>query len=422
MRVAFATFGCKINQYETDSMRREIESEGNAAVSFDDEADVYVINTCTVTSKSDSQCRQAIRSAIRRGNGARVVVTGCYAETRPDELRKISGVDLVVGNRDKAGISKLVSGHAPHNSAPADGDVLYKGVHDRTRGFLKIQDGCDNNCSYCIVPLARGRSRSVAQEDVIREFERRVSADCPEIVLSGIHVGRYGADLGTGTTLTRLVGELLGRCRESRIRLSSIEPGEVTDEIIGMLGRGLCRHLHIPLQSGDDSVLAAMKRNYTSGFYLDLVEGISERVPGIALGADVMVGFPGEGEKEFRNTHDLIEKSPLTHLHVFSFSPRPGTQAAAMKGQTPEKAKKERGEILRKLGLAKNFNFRKRNKGMELKAVVEAKRDGGTGFLCGITDNYIRAAVNGLKNEDIGKIISIRISDVAEKETVASIS
>lgn len=424
MRIALTTLGCKINQFESDVLRRDFETRGNTIVPFEAEADVYIINTCSVTAKSDYQCRQAIRAAVRRGHGAQVVVTGCYAETRPEEISQIQGVDRVYGNREKDAIVDQImstpasrSGTTIHSSSP----IVAKTVRSRTRGFLKIQDGCDNRCSYCIVPSARGASRSVAFHEVIREFERLVQARCPEIVLSGIHIGAYGSDLGAHINLVELLTRLIPARQDTRIRLSSIEPGEITLDLAGFIGKGLCRHLHIPLQSGDDTILASMKRGYTSGFYRDLLEGIAKQVPGIALGADVMVGFPGEGEREFRNTMKLVEESPLTHLHVFSYSPRPGTPAAGMKGQVSEAIKKERSEALRTLGRMNNLRFRQMHLGSELDVVVEDKRDAKTGLFSGLTDNYLRVHIYGSKAEHIGEKIMIRIKEVNSQINFAEI-
>jgi threonylcarbamoyladenosine tRNA methylthiotransferase MtaB len=254
---------------------------------------------------------------------------------------------------------------------------------------------------------------------VINQFRQLVEAGCPEIVLTGIHIGTYGAGLASKTNLTGLMETLISVRGQTRIRLSSIEPNEITDKMIGFLGRGLCRHLHIPLQSGDDLILQAMNRHYTAGFYRDLIDRIAQEVPGIALGADIMVGFPGEGEKEFRNTVNLVEESSLTHLHVFSYSPRPGTPAAEMKNQVPESVKKARSEELRQIGIKKNLEFRKKQVGTELKIVIEEKRVQGTDTLTGFTDNYIRAAVMGANKEHVGKELTIKIEDVTEKENFA---
>ncbi len=419
MRIAFTTLGCKINQFETDQLRQELLGRGNTIVPFESEADVYIINTCSVTAKSDYQCRQVIRSAAKRKG--RVIVTGCYASTRPDEIKAIDCVELVIPNTDKASIPDLLATEsASQNAACCSKPTLVfskkaqapelKGpaaVLERTRAFLKIQDGCNNCCTYCIVPKARGKSRSADVDEVVRKFDSLVGENHPEIVLTGIHIGGYGADLIPQTDLSALLGLLLSRRGKSRLRLSSIEANEITDEIISHLDRGLCRHFHIPLQSGDDSLLSSMKRQYTSGFYRDLLMKIATRVPGTALGADIIVGFPGEGEKEFKNTVDLVQNSPLSHFHVFSYSVRPGTPAALMKDQVPEPVKKERSEILRDLGREKNLAFTKQFLEKELSVVVEDKKDTKSGLLSGLSDNYIRVGLKGAKKEDIGRQVRV---------------
>jgi threonylcarbamoyladenosine tRNA methylthiotransferase MtaB len=416
MRIAFTTLGCKINQYETDAMRKAAAAEGNTIVPFENEADVYVINTCSVTAKSDYQSRQTIRTAVHRKEGARIIVTGCYAETRPQEIKSIPGVSLVLGNREKANITRYVSdpGNADMTLLPRYHDV----VRERTRGVLKIQDGCDNRCTYCIVPQARGGSRSVPQEEVVKLFVQTVDTGCPEVVLSGIHIGRYGSDLDPRISLTDLVADLLTRRKHSRIRLSSIEPNEITNEMVNLIGQGLCRHFHIPLQSGDDAILRSMNRGYSAAYYRKLVETIAHKVPGVAIGADVMVGFPGEDESAFLNTFNVIEELPITHLHIFSYSPRPGTRAAEMKGQVPNTAKKQRNETLRQLGYRKNLEFKKRFKGTMLNVVLEdsSECDGGEGS--GLTDNYIRVSVSGVKKNDFGKEVPVLIDEVRENGVI----
>jgi len=417
MRIAFTTLGCKINQYETDAMRNATAAEGNTIVPFESEADVYVINTCSVTAKSDYQCRQTIRAAIRRKEGARIIVTGCYAETRPQEIRSIPGVSLVLGNSEKANIARYMCdpGHTGLDRASGYHDV----VRERTRGVLKIQDGCDGICSYCIVPKARGASRSVPQDEVVKLFDQAVDAGCPEVVLSGIHIGRYGCDLEPRVSLTGLVANLLARRKHTRIRLSSIEPNEITNEMIDLFGQGMCRHFHIPLQSGDDTILHSMNRDYSAAFYRNLVETIANKVPGVAIGADVMVGFPGEDEGAFLNTFNLIEELPLSHLHVFSYSPRSGTAAAIMKGQVSNTIKKQRNETLRDLGLKKNHEFRKKFKGSILNVVLEESSradDEGSG----LTDNYIRVTVKGVKRGDFGKEIRVLLTDVRDADVIGT--
>ena len=424
VRIAFTTLGCKINQFETDVMRQDLIAKGNTIVPFNAEADVYIINTCSVTEKSDLQSKQEIRSAIRRsrGDNATVVVTGCYAETQPEEIRNIPGRTIIFGNREKTNIVDHIMSTAAATSGQRTSSMPNQALHGKTRGFLKIQDGCDNRCSYCIVPLARGGSRSVAVSDVANEFCRLIEAGYPEVVLSGIHIGKYGADLGSGITLTEMVKKLLFERKQARIRLSSIEPREITDELINLIGNGLCRHLHVPLQSGDDAILSSMKRNYTSSYYQDLLNKIAKHVPTIALGADIMVGFPGEGEQAFQNTLRLVEELPLTHLHVFCYSARPGTPAAQMMSQVPDQLKKNRREALLVVGKKKNFEFRKRCLDQELTVVVENKVDGNTGYYEGLTDNYIRVQIRGSKRDQIGKTINIRIREVNEACNIAVIS
>ncbi|OGW28677.1 MAG: tRNA (N(6)-L-threonylcarbamoyladenosine(37)-C(2))-methylthiotransferase MtaB [Nitrospirae bacterium GWC2_57_13] len=423
MRIAFTTLGCKINQYETDRMRQDLEAWGGTIVPFSGEADVYVINTCSVTARTDYQCRQAIRSAVRKGKGAKVVVTGCYAETRPDEIRKIAGVDLVLGNQEKGEIVNrlLLDTVREDQPGPTSMAADISPVHGRTRGFLKIQDGCDSRCTYCIVPLARGPSRSIPLEKVTEQFDALLQAGCPEIVLSGIHIGRYGEDLSDGPDLAGLLRNLLSRRGGSRIRVSSIEPNEISQGLIELIGDGLCRHLHIPLQSGDDGILAAMNREYISLTYRNLLDSLAGRIPSIALGADVMVGFPGEGDVQFQNTLHLIERSPLTHLHVFSYSPRPGTPAASMSGQVPEQVKKERSKLLRDLGQKKNQAFRRSFAGQELVVVVEDKVDALSGLLTGLSDNYIRMTLKGANGADIGEKRTVKVTEVDEKRTFSVI-
>jgi threonylcarbamoyladenosine tRNA methylthiotransferase MtaB len=397
-------------------MRKAAAAEGNAIVPFESEADVYVINTCSVTAKSDYQCRQTIRAAIRHKEGARIIVTGCYAETRPQEIRNIPGVSLVLGNGDKANITRYI--YDPEYAGVTRASGYHDVLRERTRGVLKIQDGCDSRCSYCIVPQARGASRSVQREEVVKLFDQAIDAGCPEVVLSGIHIGRYGSDLDPRVSLTGLVEDLLARRKQTRIRLSSIEPNEITDEMVNLFGQGMCRHIHIPLQSGDDAILHSMNRNYSATFYRNLVETIAHKVSGVAIGADVMVGFPGEDESAFLNTFNLIEELPLTHLHVFSYSPRPGTAAAKMKGQVSNTIKKQRNESLRDLGLKKNHEFRKKFKGSILNVVLEESSRIEQGEGSGLTDNYIRVTVSGVNRGDLGKEVPVIINVVQENDVI----
>ncbi len=415
MRIAFSTFGCKINQFESDELKRSFQSSGNVIVSFEEQADIYVINTCTVTGKSDYQCRQAIRSALRRGSGAKVIVTGCYAETNPAELRKIEGITKIVGNDNKLKLHEYLGFPSVLSSFEATRDSV---PLQRTRSVIKIQDGCESNCTYCIIPKARGKSRSVPAKTVLAQFQALVQTGAPEIVLSGIHIGKYGRDIAPDLSLTSLLRDLITVRGTSRIRLSSIEPREITAEIIDLLGTGLCRHLHIPLQSGDDQILRTMNRDYSSGFYRKQLENIKKIVPDAALGADIIVGFPGEGEDEYLNTLRMLNESLITHVHIFSYSRRAGTIASQLPNQVSERDKKARSEELRRLGLKKNLEFRRMFVGKTLPVVIEQHSENNDGHFKGMSDNYIRIAVRGVKKSHIGKQINVLIEEASDSKTL----
>lgn len=420
MRIAFTTLGCKINQYETEHLQQDLQARGNIIVSFEDQADVYVINTCSVTAKSDYQCRQVIKAAVRRGGNARIVVTGCYASTRPGEVAGMPGVELVIPNSEKSTIPLRIMQQTSGTDALLPELPIQKSCSGRTRAFLKIQDGCDNQCSYCIVPLARGSSRSVPPGSVIREFEGLIKDAYPEVVLSGIHIGTYGRELTPRTSLTDLVRVLLQKHGRPRVRLSSIEANEVSEEIISFLGEGLCRHLHIPLQSGDDSILRSMGRRYTASFYRKLIERIAKQIPGIALGTDIIVGFPGEGDEEFLNTLDLVRQTPLSHFHVFTYSPRPGTPASKMKEQVPDSVKKSRSEQLRQVCMQKNNDFRENFIGSTLKVVIEDDQTAKRDTLTGLADNYLRITILSANKGLIGKEINVRIEKIENEQIFAT--
>jgi threonylcarbamoyladenosine tRNA methylthiotransferase MtaB len=406
VRVAVATLGCKVNQCESAGIAEALVARGLTLVPFEEAADGYIINTCTVTGRTDYQSRQLIRRAIRKNPTAAVLVTGCYAQRAPEEIAKIPGVRFITGNaekekipdifcemtagalrvlvgniRDEKGISRLGATHFP----------------EHTRAFLKIQDGCDAFCSYCIVPHARGKSRSLPLEEVLERITSISRAGYREVVLTGIHLGAWGHDLERQpdlVTLIRLIVE--GRLVE-RLRLSSIEPRELNAELITLIGASgtVCRHLHIPLQSGDNGILAAMRRDYDAAFFRDLVRKLHATVSGIAIGIDVMAGFPGETEEAFANTLYMVEDMPIAYLHVFPYSRRPGTPAAMMAGQIPEQEKKRRAERLRAVGAAKRQKFAEKFIGTPLSVLVEGRTDKKTGFPVGFSDNYIPVAVRG---------------------------
>lgn len=405
-RVAVATLGCKVNQCESAGIGEALVARGITLVPFGEVADGYIINTCTVTGRTDYQSRQLIRRAIRQNPTAAVLVTGCYAQRAPEEIAQIQGVRFITGNAEKekipdilcemtAGVPRVLVGNIQDEKGISRLGATHFPEH--TRAFLKIQDGCDAFCSYCIVPHARGASRSLPFEEVAERISSISRAGYREVVLTGIHLGAWGRDLQPRTELVTLIGQLVEGCAVERLRLSSIEPRELNAELIALIGTSgtLCRHLHIPLQSGDDGILAAMHRDYDAAFFRNLVRDILEAVPGIAVGIDLMAGFPGETEQAFANTLHLVEEMPIAYLHVFPYSRRPGTPAAMMAGQIPEPEKKRRAERLRALGTIKRQDFAEKFIGTPLSVLIESRTDKATGFPVGFSDNYIPVAVRG---------------------------
>jgi threonylcarbamoyladenosine tRNA methylthiotransferase MtaB len=403
-KVAVATLGCKVNQCESAGIAEALTARGMKLVPFEDKADGYIINTCTVTGRTDYQSRQLIRRATRTNPAAVVLVTGCYAQRAPEEIAQIPGVRLITGNTDKERIPDIILEMAESTPKILVGDIRKEKTISRlgatvfpehTRAFLKIQDGCNAFCSYCIVPHARGASRSLPTVEVLERIAAISKAGFREIVLTGIHLGAWGRDLEPQVNLTALVRKIMDENAIERLRLSSIEPRELTADLIALIGASgkLCRHLHIPLQSGDDGILAAMGRNYDATFFRNLVETVHKRIPGVAIGIDVMAGFPGETEEAFENTLHLVELMPIAYLHVFPYSRRPGTPAATMAGQVPEEQKKRRAERLRIVGTAKRQAFAEGFIGRPLQVLVEGRTDKKTGLLLGFSDNYIPVAV-----------------------------
>lgn len=406
LRVAVATLGCKVNQCESAGIAEALAARGITVVPFEEVADGYIINTCTVTGRTDYQSRQLIRRATRQNPAAAVLVTGCYAQRAPMEIARIPGVRFITGNAEKERIPDILSEMTAGTLRVLVGDIRAEKRISRlgatlfpqhTRAFLKIQDGCDAFCSYCIVPHARGASRSLPPEEVAERISSISRAGYREVVLTGIHLGAWGRDLQPRTDLVTLVRRMAEEPALERLRLSSIEPRELSAELITLIAgsRTLCRHLHIPLQSGDNSVLAAMRRDYDAAFFRDLVSGLPSAVPGIGIGIDLMAGFPGETDEAFLNTLGLVEALPVSYLHVFPYSRRPGTPAASMAGQVPEPVKKRRAERLRAVGAIKRRRFAEGFIGTPLKVLIEGRSDPGTGLPVGFSDNYIPVAVRG---------------------------
>jgi threonylcarbamoyladenosine tRNA methylthiotransferase MtaB len=417
LKVAVAALGCKVNQYESAGIQDSLEKQGFDTVPFDREADFYIINTCTVTDRSEIASRRLIRRAARTNPRAQIIVTGCYAKLAADELQKMPGVALVTDR--KALIPAVIAAAAPFGKiAPPDvaGDFsdisALKPVHffGHTRAFLKIQDGCNSRCRYCIIPFARGASRSLPERDAMDRVRELAGAGFREIVLTGIHLGAYGADLAPPTNLFSLVKTIGERRAVERLRLSSIEPLEITAPLLGLFQqfRMLCRHLHVPLQSGDDGVLARMGRPYNSDYFARLLERIWLSVPEMAVGLDVMVGFPGEDEQAFARTLDFIAALPVAYLHVFPYSERPGTEAAAMAGKVSDTEKTDRALRMRRLGKSKRADYARRFLGREMTVLVEGKPDTKTGLWKGFSDNYIPVMLEGGDASLVNRIVEVR--------------
>jgi threonylcarbamoyladenosine tRNA methylthiotransferase MtaB len=419
-RVALVTLGCKVNQYETAGLADRLKQLGHVLVGFDAEADVCIINTCTVTARTDFQSRQLIRRAARRNPGAPVIVTGCYAQLAAELIKTLPGVRIIAGNVEKELIPAMVGAI---NGGPVDvfvqdigkirhfSDLSPEHFPGRTRAFLKIQDGCNSWCSYCIVPKARGPSRSMTEDAVLERVATLARAGYREIVLTGVHLGSWGQDLSPARNLPALVRRIQDAKAIGRLRLSSVEPLEVSPELIARLREptALCPHLHIPLQSGDNRILAAMGRHYTGEYFRDLVHRLVAEIPFLAIGIDVMAGFPGETDKEFENTLSLIRDLPLAYLHVFPYSDRPGTAASGMPGKVEEPVRAKRAAALRELGVEKREAFARNCVGTRQVVLVEEGRDRKTGRMKGFTGNYIPVLLlDGGKNM-INRIIEVDI-------------
>ncbi len=405
-KIAVTTLGCKVNQYESAGIIEKLARRGFINVPFSDSADIYIINTCTVTARTDYQSRQLIRKAYRNNPEAPIIVTGCYAQRAPGDLSGLPGVAAVVGNAEKENIPDIIQNMVKGEQQILVGAIgQVKNISDfsvtrfpeHTRAFLRIQDGCNSFCSYCIIPYSRGRSRSLPEKNALDQIEMLGKAGHREIVLSGIHLGVYGEDLSPPASLLTLLKKIEGNKTVERLRLSSIEPTEITDEMILHIRNSkiICPHLHIPFQSGDDKILSLMKRDYNTKLFRDLIEKLLNVMPDIALGIDVMVGFPGEGEKEFANTVAFIKEIPVAYLHVFPYSNRPGTRSPDLPGEVAEGVKKERAKILRMLGERKRAAFSERFIGKRLSVLIESKKDRDTGLQKGFSENYIPVLIAG---------------------------
>lgn len=420
--VAFHTLGCKVNHYETEAIWQLFEQNGYERTDFEKTSDVYVINTCTVTNTGDKKSRQVIRRAVRKNPDAVICVTGCYAQTSPAEIMAIPGVDVVVGTQDRVKmldyIDQFKQERQPINAV---GNIMKNRVYeeldvpsftDRTRASLKIQEGCNNFCTFCIIPWARGLMRSRDPEEVIRQASQLVESGYQEIVLTGIHTGGYGSDF-KDYNLAMLLRDLEEKVPGlKRIRISSIEASQLTDEVIDVIDQSniVVRHMHIPLQSGSDTVLKRMRRKYTMEAFADRLTRLKKALPGLAVTSDVIVGFPGETEEEFMETYNFIKEHQFSELHVFPYSKRTGTPAARMDDQVDEDVKNERVHKLIALSdqLAKEYAAQFEGEVLEV-IPEEPFKDGGEGMYSGYTDNYLKVVFPATE-EMVGKIVKVKIT------------
>lgn len=421
-KVALHTLGCKLNFSETSTIGKSFLSNGFEIVDFKDKADVYVFNTCTVTENAERECRQLVRRALRCNPAAFVIVTGCYAQLRPDEIAEIEGVDAVLGSNEKFKVFSLLDDFEKRElsciyvSPTAElndqfGFASSSEADSRTRAYLKIQDGCDYKCSFCTIPLARGLSRSMDPKALISEFKSLVEQGYKEIVLTGVNVGDYGKMFGTN--LYQLILKLIEVDGKFRIRISSIEPNLLTDEIISITAKSekLCNHFHIPLQSGSPAILKAMQRRYTIEDYKKIIDKVNISIPDVGIGVDVIVGFPGESEENFMETYSFLKDLPVSYLHVFTYSERPDTKAVGLTDKVEMTERKKRNSMLRILSEKKRRYFYNQMVGKELEVLFEAENIDS--WIKGFTTNYVRVQ-NEFDPSLINEFSSIRVTTVDE--------
>lgn len=420
--VAFHTLGCKVNHYETEAIWQLFKQEGYERVEFETSADVYIINTCTVTNTGDKKSRQVIRRAVRKNPDAVICVTGCYAQTSPAEIMDIPGVDIVVGTQDRVKMLDYIE-QFKQERQPINGvhNIMKNRVYeeldvpaftDRTRASLKIQEGCNNFCTFCIIPWARGLMRSRDPKEVIHQAQQLVDAGYKEIVLTGIHTGGYGEDM-KDYNLAKLLSELEKEVKGiKRLRISSIEASQITDEVIEVIKNSkiIVRHLHIPLQSGSNSVLKRMRRKYTMEFFGERLDRLKEALPGLAVTSDVIVGFPGETEQEFLETYHFIKDHKFSELHVFPYSKRTGTPAARMEDQVDEDEKNDRVHRLITLSdqLAKEYASQFEGEVLEIIPEAHYNESHESGLFEGYSDNYLRVVLPA-NEEMIGKLVKVKL-------------
>ena len=399
-RIAFHTLGCKVNYSETSSISRDIIKSGFEQVNYKDLADIYVLNTCSVTENANKDARKFVRTVRRKSPNATIAVIGCYAQLKPDEIGEIDGIDIVLGAEEKFNLIDHLDGFELNKEKKilksnikfvSDFKSSYS-IGERTRSYLKVQDGCNYNCSFCTIPLARGKSRSDTISNTIKVAKEIASTEVKEIVLSGINIGDYG--IGSNESFYDLIKEMDSLSGIDRIRISSIEPNLLSNEIIELssISKKLMPHFHIPLQSGSDNILKAMRRRYDTNLYADLIKKIKIKIPDVAIGVDVMVGFPGETEEDFLSTYNFIKKLEISYLHVFTYSERPNTDALNLDKIVSMEKRKERSKILHSLSDEKLLNFYDQFIGQKRPVLFESIKNGQ---LIGHSDNYIKIKSNG---------------------------
>lgn len=421
-KIAFYTLGCKVNQADTASMENLFLRSGHQLVSFDGEADVYIINTCVVTNTGQRKSRQTIHRAIRKNPNALIVVTGCYPQTAAEEVKAIAGVDMIIGNQDRAQIVQLVEERLAHRqtdtldavhkltASTAFEEMAAGDITDKTRAFLKIQEGCNQFCTYCIIPYARGPLRSRSLESIRTETQRLISARFKEIVLIGIHLGCYGKENPDGPTLYDAVKTVLDVPGVQRLRLGSLESVEVEPRLLTLMQEDarFCRHLHLPLQSGCDKTLQAMHRPYTTAKFKTLLADIKTKVPDIAITTDVIAGFPGETEADFETTCKFAESCGFSKMHIFPFSARKGTPAEKFAGAVTEAVKKERADILGRIDETMHKAFLQAMVGQTAEVLFE--QPAGEDYFEGLTGNYQRVFVKSGGRNLGGEILPVKIT------------
>ncbi len=396
--VSFQTLGCKLNFSETSTIGKQFLQKGFSIVDVKEKADIYVINTCTVTENAEKDCRQFVRRVQRQNPNAYIIVTGCYAQLRPEEIAAIGGVDAVLGSNEKFKIFDLIEEFEkeelsciyvkPTEELNKFNSAASTNADDRTRAYFKIQDGCDYKCTFCTIPLARGTSRSLPVDDTIAQFKNLIANGYKEIILTGVNVGDYGKRIGTDFyTLLKKIVSVKG---DFRVRISSIEPNLLTDEIIELVADNpkISNHFHIPLQSGSDKVLKLMQRRYNTSFFRNVVEKVYDKIENVGIGIDVIIGSPGETEEEFLKTYNFLKELPASYLHVFTYSERPNTKAMLMDGKVDITEKKRRSGMLRILSEKMKNRFNQKMIGKELRVLFEDSEKNGNLF--GYTSNYVR--------------------------------